>query len=41
LQRRRAERLPTVLLSGDTSSDFIARIASSGWPVLFKAGAAA
>lgn len=35
--RSRAQRdVPGVLLTGDTSSQFIEQVAASGWPILFK-----
>jgi len=36
LQQRRRDRLPALLLTGDTSSAFIAMACASGWPMLFK-----
>ncbi|MFN4004771.1 MAG: hybrid sensor histidine kinase/response regulator [Hylemonella sp.] len=36
LQQRRGGPLPGLLLTGDTSSAFIATAAASGWPMLFK-----
>lgn len=36
IRRQRGDELPALLLTGDTSSEFIAMAAASGWPILFK-----
>lgn len=36
LQAQAPDEIQAVLLTGDTSSQFIERVAASGWPILFK-----
>ncbi len=36
MRERRQDEVQAVLLTGDTSSRFIERVAASGWPVLYK-----
>lgn len=36
LDARAADDIHAVLLTGDTSSQFIEQVAASGWPILFK-----
>jgi len=36
LQARASDDIHAVLLTGDTSSQFIEQVAASGWPILFK-----
>lgn len=36
IRSRAGDEVPAVLVTGDTSSQFIAMAASSGWPILFK-----